>query len=334
MKRALLLVTVACGSDPELASWPEPYQAFVESVGGSRFVSVDGVSAHYLDTGPRNDGEPIMLLHGIPTHTYLWREVIPDLGPRRVIALDFVGFGRSDRPADFDYRPQGQLPIIDALVDELQLDRVHLVVHDLGGVAGLGWAAARPEAVASITMFETLWSTVPDGVDAIAPPFGGAGGILDQMRDPETGPVVVGDQNIFLEAYADFTVTGVSESDLAVFRHPWPNAQERGDIFLASGPLAFPLPENAEGTAYVASYQRFLEESELPKLVIDVTPGALSSILVPEDGQDGPRVSLPDYAGSRFPNVTSRTLEGAGHFVQEDVPQPLANTITEFLDNL
>ncbi|MEN0062160.1 MAG: alpha/beta fold hydrolase [Myxococcota bacterium] len=320
--------------DPGLAEWPQAYQDFVTSFGGSNFVEVEGINLHYVQSGPADASEAVLLVHGIPVHAYLWRNVLGQLGDRRVIAFDLVGYGRSDRPDTFAYTPASQVPIMEGLVEALNLDEVHLVVQDLGGLVGLRWAADHPDEVQSITMFETLWSTIPDGIDAVPAPFGGVGGLLDQMRDPVTGPVLVGEKNIFLATLPSFTVNGLSKEVQEVYQHPWPLAEERARVLRTSGPIQFPFPADPAAEAFVRVAQDYLEASPTPKLVIDVTPGALSAVMVPEDGGDGKRVRQPEYAAAAFPNVTSATLTPGGHFVQEDLPNSLSETISSFLNGL
>lgn len=318
--------------DTQLQEWPQSYQDFIAASGGSQFVEVNGVRMHYVDVGPR-DGEVVLLLHGIPTHSFLWREVLPELTGKRAIALDFVGFGRSERPATLDYTPAMQVEFLAGFADTLGLEDVHLVVQDMGGIVGLRWAAENPENVASLTMFETLWSTVPS-LESLAPPFGGEGGLLDQMRDPKTGPTLVGEQNLFLASLPDFTLGGVSDADLAAYTHPWPDADERGRILRSSGPLAFPLPESPDAQAFVRVFQDYLESDDVPKLVIAIEPGALTGALVPIDGSNGELVPQPDYAAASFPNVTVATLKGSVHFAQEDLGPELGALIAGFVDDV
>jgi len=316
--------------DLDLLEWPTNYQEFIEEVGGSRYATVNGARMHYVQQGPE-DGEVVLLIHGIPTHSFLWRKVLPELEGKRAIAVDLIGYGRSERPEGLDYTPEMQVEYLDAFVNELELDNVHLVVQDLGGVVGMRWAAETPSLVDTITMFETLWSTIPS-LESVAPPFGGEGGMLDMMRDPETGPTLVGEQNIFLNSLSDFTLDGVSEADQAVYQYPWPSADERAHIFRHSGPLAFPFEDNPEAADYVRFYQDYLETSDVAKLVIDVTPGALSGALVPIDGEEGELVAQPVYAENSFPNVTSVKLEGSVHFAQEDIGPELGQAISTFVD--
>jgi haloalkane dehalogenase len=107
------------------------------------------------------DEPPLVLLHGNPTWSYLWRKVIPIMAPeRRVIAPDLIGHGRSDKP-DIDYRLTDHIRYIEGLLDALRLDRVVLVLHDWGGSIGLDWARRHPDRVAGLVLTETRLRTYP-----------------------------------------------------------------------------------------------------------------------------------------------------------------------------
>ena len=104
-------------------------------------VGLDGYRMHYVDEG---DGEPILLLHGEPTWSYLWRKIIPQL-PGRKVAPDLIGFGRSDKPEDIRwYSYDRHVDSIVRLVEELDLRGITLVVHDWGGPIGLRFAVEHP----------------------------------------------------------------------------------------------------------------------------------------------------------------------------------------------
>jgi haloalkane dehalogenase len=121
---------------------------------GRRFTAA-GVESFVLDSGA---GEPVVCLHGVPTSSYLYRKVVPELAQRglRGIAFDLPGLGLAERPADFDYTWTGLGRWATAAADALGLDGFHLVVHDIGGPVGFELAAAVPERVLSLTVLNTL----------------------------------------------------------------------------------------------------------------------------------------------------------------------------------
>ncbi len=108
-------------------------------------IKVDGFSIHYISAGK---GEPILLLHGWPTSSYLWRNIIEPLARTRlVIAPDLPGFGSSDKPPTAPYTLDYQVKMLDSLLRSMNVGRTDLVVHDLGGPVGLLWAVRNPSKV-------------------------------------------------------------------------------------------------------------------------------------------------------------------------------------------
>ena len=121
-----------------------------------RVFTAGGIGSFVLDEGPR-DGEPVVCVHGVPASAYLYRKVVPALAARglRGIAVDLPGLGLAERPADADYSWTGLGRWLGSAVDALELDRYHLVVHDIGGPIGFEVAAAHPDRVRSLTILNT-----------------------------------------------------------------------------------------------------------------------------------------------------------------------------------
>lgn len=127
----------------------------------SRFLELPAGRLHYVDEG---EGPALVMVHGIPTWSFLYRHLIRALAPRyRCIAPDHLGFGLSDKPADWSYRPPDHAANLAALIERLQLRDVTLVVHDFGGPIGLACAVEQPENVARLVLFNTwMWSFAGD----------------------------------------------------------------------------------------------------------------------------------------------------------------------------
>lgn len=121
----------------------------------SHLLELDGARMHYVDEGPR-DGEPLVFVHGNPTWSFLWRNLIKELRTsRRCIALDHIGCGLSDKPQHYEYRLARHVANLERLLDELALERITLVVHDWGGAIGMGAAVRRPERIARLVVMNT-----------------------------------------------------------------------------------------------------------------------------------------------------------------------------------
>ena len=120
----------------------------------SKYVQVDGLNIHYLAAGK---GEPVVLLHGWPTSSYLWRRIIRPLAKtRQVIAPDLPGFGQSDRPADGPYTISYYSRVLDRFLQKLDIRQTAMVVHDLGGPVGLLWTIKNPERVTRLAVLDTF----------------------------------------------------------------------------------------------------------------------------------------------------------------------------------
>ena len=121
-----------------------------------RQVTVSGLRTRVLEAGPRDATEAIVFVHGNPGSAADWTDLIGRAGAfARALAFDMPGFGRADKPRDFEYTVPGETRFLDAAISELGIERVHFVLHDLGGPWGMEWAAAHPEQVASVVLFNT-----------------------------------------------------------------------------------------------------------------------------------------------------------------------------------
>lgn len=120
-----------------------------------REFEAGGVRSFVREQG---DGEPVVLLHGVPVSSFLWRKVLPELAERglRAVALDLPGLGLAERPRDFDYSWSGLGRFCAAATEALGLDRFHLAVHDIGGPVGFEVAVAAPERIRSLTVLNTV----------------------------------------------------------------------------------------------------------------------------------------------------------------------------------
>jgi len=133
----------------------------------SNYWRTPGGRMHYIDEG---EGEPVVMVHGVPSWSFGYRKLIRRLAPRfRCVAMDHLGFGLSDKPPHWEYRPEALAANVAALVDGLGLERVTLVVHDWGGPLGLAYAIERPERVARLVLLNTwMWSSAGDARHELA----------------------------------------------------------------------------------------------------------------------------------------------------------------------
>ena len=126
----------------------------------SHYTTVNGLRLHYLEAAPPTpnpDTPPILLLHGFPTNSHLYRNILPELArTHRAIAVDLPGYGLSDKPLDVTYDFRFFTSILNDLLDALGIEQTNLVAHDLGGPVGLYWAVENPSRVRDIVLLNTL----------------------------------------------------------------------------------------------------------------------------------------------------------------------------------
>jgi haloalkane dehalogenase len=270
----------------------------------------------YVDVG---EGDPIVFLHGNPTSSYLWRNVIPHvrhLG--RCIAPDLVGMGESGKlpdPARGTYSFETHAAYLDAFLEEVQLvGPVTLVLHDWGSALGFDWAVRHRDRVRGLAFLEAIvtpltWADWP--ADARR--------IFQTMRGPD-GEAAVLDKNVFVERILPASVArGLNQRALERYRQPYPTPQSRWPTL--EWPRQIPI-ENVPPKVHdvVDRYRRWLASSPVPKLFVNAEPG---SILVGRQRE----------VVRRWPGLTEVTVPGA-HFVPEDSPHEIGRALAEWIPTL
>jgi len=287
-------------------------------VTGKKFVDVLGRRMAY---GEEGEGRPIVLLHGNPTSSFLWRDVIPHLAPLgRCLAPDLIGMGDSDKlePSGPDrYTFAEHRRFLEALLAELGVTGdVTFVVHDWGSALAFDWARRHPEAVRGIAYMEAIvrpvtWADWPDV----------ARKIFQAMRSP-AGEELVLEKNIFVERILPGSVLRpLPEDVMTEYRRPFIEAGE-GRRPTLTWPRQIPIEgEPVDVVALVEDYGAWLaENSHLPKLFVNAEPG---SILVG---------AQRDFCRS-WPNQTEVTVPGL-HFVQEDSGDEIGQAVAAWLEKL
>ena len=281
-----------------------------------QIAAVRGTTMAYLQEGA---GRPIVLLHGNPTSSYLWRNVIPRLrGHGRVIAPDLVGHGDSARlpgTGDARYSLAEHQGYVDALLDELDVrEDVVLVGHDWGGPLAFDWARRHPDAVAGIAYLETI--VMPFTWDG----FGEIAELFRAWRS-SAGEQLVLQENQFVEGLVPSAIMRTLDDDeWAEYLRPWSTAGEDRRPTL-TWPRQIPIDgEPPDVHATIQAIGQFLAATSIPKLFINVEPG----------------LAMTDCERNfvrTFPNQTEVTVKGL-HFAQEDSPDEIGDAIAEFVDRL
>ncbi|MFJ6122843.1 haloalkane dehalogenase [Streptomyces sp. NPDC092129] len=273
----------------------------------------------YVEVG---DGDPIVLLHGNPTSSYLWRNVLPHLQSLgRCIAPDLIGMGDSDKLPDSgpgSYRFVEHRRYLDALLEALNVhERVTLVVHDWGSALGFDWANRHREAVKGIAYMEAIvrpqaW----DHWDKM-----GKRSLLQELRS-EAGEALILQDNLFIEQVLPHAVLRtLSADEMAEYRRPFAEPGE-GRRPTLTWPREIPIEgEPADVTAIAAAYANWLATSDVPKLFLKAEPGAILA-------SDW----LLDFVRG-WPAQTEVTVAGI-HFVQEDSPDQIGQAIAHWMATL
>ena len=270
----------------------------------------------YVEVG---EGDPIVLLHGNPTSSYLWRNVLPHLQPLgRCVAPDLIGMGDSDKLPDSgpgSYRFVEHRLHLDALLEALNVrERVTLVIHDWGSGLGFDWANRHRKAVKGIAYMEAI--VRPQGWDHwdvmnMRP-------LLQALRS-EAGEKMVLQENFFIEKILPGAVLRtLTAEEMAEYRRPFAEPGE-GRRPTLTWPREIPIEgEPADVNAIVAAYADWLATSDVPKLFIKAIPGALL----------GGGANL-DTVGA-WPAQTEVTVAGV-HFIQEDSPDEIGRAIADWM---
>ena len=282
-----------------------------------QFATINGKRIAYLEAG---SGEPIVLLHGNPTSSYLWRNVIPHLeGLGRVIAPDLIGQGDSEKLPESEgserYSFQVAFDYLDGLLKHIAADQnVTLVLHDWGSGLGFHWASQNPQAVKGVAYMEAIvaplsWEDWPES----------ARGIFQGFRS-DKGEDLVLTRNLFVEGVLPSSVLrDLSEEEMAHYRAPFDTPANRQPTL--NWPRQIPIDgEPPHMVSLVEAYGAFMAESPIPKLFINAEPG---SILVG---------AQRDFC-RRWPNQTEVTVEGL-HFIQEDSPEAIGRAIADWYPTL
>ena len=282
-------------------------------------ADVGGARMAYVDTGaPDDDSDGVVVfLHGNPTSSYLWRNIIPHASPMaRCLAPDLMGMGESDATPDGSYRFADHSRYLDAWFDAvLPEGPVTLVVHDWGSALGFHWARRHPERVRGLIYMEAIvrpvtWDEWPEAARQVFQGF-----------RSEAGESMALERNIFVErVLPGSTLRGISDEAMEVYRRRYAEPGESRRPTL-SWPREIPIDgEPPDVVALVAEYAEWLSQSPVPKLFVNAEPGAILT---------GPQREFC----RAFPNQREVTVPGV-HFIQEDSPHEIGESIADWYAGL
>lgn len=282
----------------------------------SHFLSIDNVKMHYYDEG---EGDPLLFLHGIPTSAYLWRNVIPVLKPvARCIAPDFIGMGKSSKPSDCAYRIVDHIQYLDAFISQLGLNRITLVLHGWGSVAGFDFARRHPDKIKGLVFYESHIRPVRDWNDLSLP----IQQLATLLRNPKASHRAIVDQNYLVEKLLPAaTIRSLSEEEMAHYREPFATPSSRAPLWQYVNEL--PLGNGpSDVIELIARYSKWLQETPKLKLMLYAVPGFMTPI------------AEVSFAKHHFKNLTLVALDDVLHFAPESAPLAFANTILSWYQKL
>jgi len=266
----------------------------------------------------RGEGAPVLLLHGNPTSSYLWRDVIPGLAGRgRLVAPDLIGMGDSGKLPNAGpdtYRFTTHRRYLDAFIDAVigRSDSIALVVHDWGSALGFDWANRHRDRIRGIAYMEAIVRPIASW-DEWSPQ---AVPIFQGFRS-DKGEAMILDRNMFVERVLPGSVLRkLTETEMAEYRRPFLQREDRWPTL--TWPRQIPIAgEPADVVAISTDYSRWMAENEVPKLFVNAEPGAIL-------------IGAPREFCRSWNNQTEVTVAGS-HFIQEDSGPAIGKAVAEWM---
>ena len=266
---------------------------------------------HYIDEG---EGDPILFIHGNPTSSYLWRNIIPYVEPHgRAIAVDLIGMGKSDKP-DIGYRFVDHTKYLDGFIEELGLKNITLVVHDWGSALGFNYAMRHEDNVKGIAFMEAFlmpltWDGFPNNAKKI----------FQLIRTPDVGYDLIVNKNFFVEQLLPSAILrNLTVEEMNQYREPFKTVDSRKPTWV--WPNEIPIDgKPADVHQIVTEYNNWLQETELPKLLFYANPGALIN------------ASMVGWSETHLKNLETVNLGQGIHYLQEDHPHAIGKALANWI---
>ncbi|GAB3656830.1 haloalkane dehalogenase [Glycomyces tarimensis] len=279
--------------------------------------TIDVLDSHiaYVDNG--SEGPAVVLLHGNPTSSHIWRRVTGALSGSRVLAPDLIGMGASGKP-DIGYRFADHADYLEAWIEALGLEEVVLVGYDWGGPLALDWAARHPGRARGLVLMETFlrpmrWSEYPEP----------AVPLFQRLRTPGAGEQMALEENWFIESALRATNPGISDADLATYRAPYPTPDSRRPLLQWSREI----PLDGEPTDVAARFTAFGEwmaaTPEVPKLLL--TTGLDRSLV---------SAGIVEWAREHVAGLELESIGEVGHHAPEDAPEAIGKAVAALVERL
>jgi len=281
----------------------------------SRYLEILGSRIHYIEEG---EGDPILFLHGIPTSSYLWRNIIPALSKdARCIAPDLIGMGKSGKP-NIEYRVFDHIQYIEALIEQLDLRNITMVLHGWGSVIGFDIATRHQDRIKGLAFMESHLRPVIDWGMVSLP----VQELAVVLNSPDGGYDVIMNSNYFVnKVLPSGVLRKLSEKEMVHYREPFmstgsckPLWQYLQDLPLGDGPK--------DVVDLITNYSKKLQIFTCPKLLMYAVPGFITTI------------ATVQWARDHFPNLTLVDVGDALHYAQETNPVRIGSELKKWYRSL
>lgn len=281
----------------------------------SKFIEINGSKLHYIDEG---EGDPIVFIHGIPTSTYLWRNIIPTLKTNaRCIAVDLIGFGLSDKP-DINYSVDDHIHYFNEFVSRLNLKNISFVMHGFGSIIGFNYFAQFENNVKSLAFYESYLYPETDW-HKLSLPVQQLGALMRKTNSLEKSIL---EDNYFLRKIFPLGMLHLPDRVvLNKYYEPFALPEHRRPLlqFVQELPMGNP---NSKTARIINEYANVLTNSNIPKLMLYSMPGFLTTI------------DMVTWCRDNLKNLQLIDLGEELHFAQETMPKYFAQILSKWFDGI
>ena len=281
----------------------------------SKFIDILDSKLHFVDEG---NGNIFLFLHGNPTSSYLWRNIIPFVSKNnRAIAVDLIGMGKSGKP-DIPYLMTDHCLYIETFIEKMNLKNIVLVLHDWGSFIGLNYAMQNENNIKGIILMEGIlrpwesWGTIPTVTRKI----------FQNFFDPIKGEKMIYEQNFFIEkAMPYLTKRKLSKLEMDAYREPFWKTETRKPML--SFPRELPIAGNNKHNAIIINaYNNWLKTTNVPFHILWAKPGSMF------------RKEFLPLMRKEFPKMTDFCVGNSKHYLQEDCPIEIGNAIVNWYEKI
>ncbi|MFP4016193.1 MAG: haloalkane dehalogenase [Halanaerobiales bacterium] len=286
----------------------------------SQYLTIDGIKMHYVDTG--GSKPTVLFLHGLPANLYLWRNIVPRVSQHaRAIAIDMIGFGKSDKPFHIEYNLENYTYFLEAFIKELDLKNIIIVAMDLGLMIGLNYAMSHESNIKGIVMFEGFFQPADEVFKNMSLSSRIIMKIFKNQRIAEKAFVEKGDKSVG-DMISMMTRRKLSQDEMQHYQESFADKLVRRKVWMEGiGPnTIYPYSKSAGDIAdLINQYSAKLIYSDIPKLLLYANPGATV------------RKKAVKKARENINKLTVKYIGKGKHFLPEDQPENIAEAIIGFL---